>query len=99
MSATEHPPAELNGARVLLYAHLEPPLEDTEPAAHEVEGIDLSNVTSLAICMYEADEGFYLFYCGPGWQVLSDTFHETLHTAQDEAEVAFSGVSASWNAP
>jgi hypothetical protein len=99
VSAAEHPPAALNGARVLLYAHLEPPPEDAEPLVQSVEGVDLSNVKSLAICLYEADEGFYLFYCGSGWQVLSDTFHETLHAAQDEADLAFPGVSSSWDAP
>jgi len=68
----------------------------THATRHVVGDALVESVAGLAICTYEADPGFYIFYCGPEWQVITDTFHETLHAAQGQAEFEFTGVSSSW---
>lgn len=62
------PLEELDGARVLYWCHL--PLE--EGAA-----------SGAAICQYEGDNAFYLFWCNEQWEVIGDTDHSSIDDATD----------------
>ncbi len=60
------PPEELDGARVLYRRHL-PPEE--------------GQASGAAICQYEGDNSFYLFWCNERWEVIGDTDHSSVNDA------------------
>lgn len=47
----------------------------------------------LAIARYDSDSGFYLFYCDPDWNVITDTYHDTPADAMAQAEFEFGHVN------
>ena len=53
-------------------------------------------MAGLAICQYLGETAFYLFGCDEAWQTITDTWHETLEEAQDQAEFEYAGVTATW---
>ena len=53
-------------------------------------------MAGLAICQYAGEEAFYLFGCDADWQSVTDTWHETLNDAQDQAEFEYEGVNRTW---
>src|SRR3954452_22922987 len=69
------PPEQLDGANVLLWT---PDLRVTRPTArttHRVGGDLLGAAVALAICQYDGDSQYYLFYCDDEWNVRTDTCH------------------------
>ena len=56
----------------------------------------LGPAAALAICQYEGDSQYYLFYCDDEWNVRTDTCHQSLDDAKDQAEFEYEGVSALW---
>ncbi|MCG5469881.1 hypothetical protein LADH09A_003817 [Micromonospora sp. LAH09] len=90
MSAT--PPALLDGARVTMFANLEPGQLPTGATRHSVEGF-AELVVRLAIARYDDDVDAYLFYCTSDWVVVTDTFHPTEAEAVAQAEREFGDVS------
>lgn len=42
------------------------------------------------------DDARYLFYCDADWTTVTDTWHATLAGALDQAELEYTGVSATW---
>ena len=61
-----------------------------------VAGAVLGPAMGLAICQYEGESHYYLFGCDEGWNSLSDTWHETLEDAQDQAEHEYEGTRSTW---
>ena len=51
----------------------------------------------LAIGQYSGEPGVYLFYCDAEWQVLTDTFHDSIAAAKEQAEFEYVGSTARWN--
>lgn len=43
--------------------------------------------------------GFYLMRFAEGWRCITDTWHETLEEAFDQAEFEYEGVSLTWQEP
>ena len=84
----ESSPEFLDGARVLQVASLVG-LQPTGKTRH-YRGIPssreaLENFAALAIAQYDGKEGFYLFYCDSDWNVMTDTFHDDLAGAIEQA--------------
>lgn len=50
----------------------------------------------LAICR-SGDGAFYLYGCDAEWNVVTDTWHETLEGALRQAELEYEGVTATWH--
>ena len=90
------PPKQLNNAEVLLYTRIDERHEPTGACRHTVAGELMEQASGLAICRYEQDGGFYLFYCNEDWKVITDTWHETLEDAKEQAEFEYKGARASW---
>ena len=90
------PPAKLDGAKVLFYATLHQEHRATGNTRHYVGGELMRPAAGLAICRYESDVGFYLFYCDGEWNVVTDTYHESVEEARNQAEFEYEGVSNSW---
>ena len=88
-------PADLGGARVVIYAIL----EDIKPSGttiHRTQDGVLPPPRALAICQDPGDKGWYLFHCDGHWNVLADTFHMSEAEAKNQAEFEFNGVSKLW---
>ena len=58
---------------------------------HVVARVEVGGFAGLAI-EYPNDRGFYLFYCDGEWGVVTDTYHDSVENAVDQAEFEFSGV-------
>jgi hypothetical protein len=50
----------------------------------------------LAICSYEGSDGYYLFYCDSSWESVTDTYHDTIADAKDQAEFEYSNTENDW---
>lgn len=62
-----------------------------------VDDQPIQNPTKLAICKFENDNGFYLFYCLENWEVITDTYHDSIEDAMKQAEFEYAGSITSWN--
>jgi hypothetical protein len=56
------------------------------------------NVSRLAICHSDAEDAFYLFHCDDLWQVIWDSWHETVEAAVLQADSAYMGLRRAWRA-
>jgi hypothetical protein len=91
------PPETLDGARVLWFAVIDGSVTPTGGTTHRIEDQVLGPAAGLAIARYDDGDGqFYLFYCDPTWQVVTDTCHPLLELAWEQAEFEYRGVSARW---
>jgi len=88
-------PDFIGNARVVCYAvvNLSLPTSNTQ---HIVNGKLFNTVYGLAICQYKPGDGYYLFYCTDDWAEVTDTWHETVEDAKDQAEFEYSGIINNW---
>jgi hypothetical protein len=83
------PPEFLDGARVLQFASLARS-QPTGKTRHVVGGVEIKEFAALAIAEYDGEsQGVYLFYCDPSWNVITDTWHEDVAAALDQAHFEF----------
>ena len=54
-------------------------------------------MAGLAVCQPADAEEFYLFGCDSGWNVVSDTWHQSLDEAKKQAEFEYEGISKTWS--
>jgi hypothetical protein len=84
-------PTKLDGATVLRWADL----TDAQPRGttrHLEADEELGPFAALAIASYEGKPGYYLFYCDPSWTVQTDTFHESVEAATQQAAYEYSSI-------
>ena len=88
-------PTMIDGAGVLAIASIDQ-AQATGWTRHVVAG-ELANdrIRQLAIAQYEGQPGFYLFYCDEAWTVVTDTFHDDIAAARDQARLEFGDVTFS----
>jgi hypothetical protein len=88
------PPQTLDGAHVLRYAIVGEGVTATGNTVHRFHpsGV-MGPAAGLAICRYDGEEGFYLFYCDAEWNVVTDTWHESLAAALKQADFEYLGLS------
>lgn len=89
-------PEKIDNAKVLCFAILSKLHQPTGNTKHTLNGKVLAPVFGLAICQYENDGGFYLFYCDEKWHTLTDTWHDSLDQAKEQAEFEYEGINQSW---
>jgi hypothetical protein len=85
----------VGGASVVQWALVQIP---SKAEQHHAYAFDGSAATRLAICRYDDDADFYLFRCDDLWQVLADTWHETLEEAMRQAEFEYDDTVGVWRA-
>jgi hypothetical protein len=90
------PPAQIDGANVLLWTDALATTRPTGRTTHRVKGQVIGPAGALAICQYDGDAQFYLFYCDENWNVRTDTAHGSLIDAKEQAEFEYEGVSQTW---
>lgn len=79
-----HVPREIDGALVLRWANVRG-RAPTGATRHVVRGQEVSEFAGLAITRYEDADGVYLFYCDVVWKVVSDTYHDSVDLAVEQA--------------
>ncbi|MCA8991804.1 MAG: hypothetical protein KDA88_07485 [Planctomycetaceae bacterium] len=89
-------PMTLDGARVFAIAHITNDVKPTGATVHRVDGFEVKSFAALAIAQYCDDRGFYLFYCDEHWNVITDTYHDSLEDAKGQAAFEFEGIDAQW---
>lgn len=89
-------PSIVGGARVVCYTPIDERHTKTENTAHLAGGRLINDPKGLAICQYDGEEAFYLFGCDGAWAVHSDTWHQTLADAKDQAEFEYAGTTQTW---
>ena len=82
----------IDGARVLRYAIIDGSIEPTGQTIHRLADKVLGPASALAVCQYREGE-FYLFYCDSDWNVVTDTWHQTMESAIQQAAFEYRGLS------
>lgn len=89
-------PSTVGEARVVCYTPLDGRHTKTGHTVHLVAGREIGDPKGLAICQYDGDDSYYLFGCNDQWASQSDTWHETLADAKEQAEFEYAGTSQTW---
>jgi len=89
-------PSVIGGARVVCYTPIDSRHRHTGNTKQIVAGVLLGSAAGLAICQYDGEECFYLFGCDRKWNSLSDTWHEALEDAKEQAEFEYEGTMLTW---
>ncbi|MEV0294851.1 hypothetical protein [Nocardia sp. NPDC050710] len=84
-------PQFIDGAHVLAAANILR-IEPTGKTRHYVGRRIVDDFAGLAIARYDADPGVYLFYCDAEWNAITDSYHEELGGAYEQAEFEFGPV-------
>lgn len=84
-----HPPAQIDGARVVEWAW-----SGMTPFG-EVPGADPSEVFGLAIATYD-DVQYYRFSCDRNWNTIQDALYNSIADAKDQLPKQYRSVNAKW---
>jgi hypothetical protein len=88
------PPPIVGSLPVVCYTPIDWRHEHTGACRHWVDGELVEPAAGLAVCRDET--GYYLFGCDGDWEPVTDTWHETLDDALDQAEAEYRGTQATW---
>lgn len=89
-------PERIGGARVLRWTSIDDRHKPTGNCRHTVAGKVRGPAAGLAICRHDGEQAVYLFGCDEDWNVVTDTWHETLQDALKQAEFEYEGVTMTW---
>jgi hypothetical protein len=91
-------PRSLDGARIVCIAPIGKSQHHTGLTRHFKHGSLQVAATNLAICCYDhdTDSGFYLFGCDGDWNVVTDTWHESLDAAKRQARHEYDNIDDAW---
>lgn len=92
-------PSRIGEATVVCYTPIDDRHRHTGNCRHIVAGALQGPAAGLAICQSDETGGFFLFYCDEDWNVVTDTWHETIEMAKHQAEFEYEGVSNAWIYP
>jgi hypothetical protein len=81
-------------ARVVLKPHHAPTGKTRH--FHGVDRVPVPPPALLRIVKYEGDEGFYLLYCDSDGAWLTDTVHDSIERAQEQARFEFNVDAIEW---
>jgi hypothetical protein len=88
------PPQTLDRARVLRYTIVDDCVTPTGNTVHRFHpsGV-MGPPAASAICQYDGEACCYLFYCDAEWNVMTDTWHESMAAALRQAEFEYAGIA------
>lgn len=89
-------PHELDGAQVVRYAKVTETVTPTGATHHTVGGTLWGPAAALAIAHYPDTEGYHLLYLADNGNVVTDTWHESIQAAFDQAAFEYEGLD--WTA-
>jgi len=70
----------------------------TGRATHRRDGRILPKPSSLTISKVDSNPGFFLFYYDERGELMTDTYHDTIEGAFEQAQFEFGIVSHEWKA-
>ncbi len=89
-------PDMLDHAQVLYITTIDARHQWTTVCRHTVRGVVTGSMAGLAICQYTEESGVYLFGCNADWEVVTDTWHQTIEEAMKQAEFEYAGTEHTW---
>ena len=89
-------PHTLGGAAVICFTPIDDRHRHTGNCRQIVAGVLQGPAAGLAICRNEDEDCFYLFGCDASWNNVTDTWHQTLDEALEQAEFEYEGVCKTW---
>lgn len=89
-------PDLVGGAKVICFSPIDDRHRHTGNTRQIVAGVLMGPVFGLAICQYSGEDSFYLFGCDETWNSTTDTWHENLEEALEQAEFEYEGISKTW---
>lgn len=81
---------------MLFYTTIDARHIQTGKTTHIVDGMIFDNPAGLEICQYDGDSAYYLFYCDENWNVITDTWHQTIDDAIKQAEFEYQHSAQTW---
>jgi hypothetical protein len=87
---------EIGTAKVICYSPIDRRHRHTGNCRQVVAGVLQGPVAGLAICQYSGDSAYCLFGCNEEWRPITDTWHQTLEEAEEQAEFEYERVSGTW---
>jgi hypothetical protein len=89
-------PKIIGGARTLFYTLIDHRHLATGNTKHIVSGQLVTKISGLAICKYANDHGFYLFGCDENWNSITETYHDSIEEAKDQAAFEYINSVETW---
>jgi hypothetical protein len=93
--AVKEVPDIVGGAKVIFYTSVEGK-EATGRTEHIHVGQSVNPTVGLVICKYENEEGFYLFGCDSDWESVTDSWHESIDDAIEQADWEYEDLYGAW---
>lgn len=93
------PGTRINGAFVICFTPIDNRHRHTANCRQIVGGETQGACAGLAICKFDDNDEFYLFGCDGNWNVVTDTWHQSIDEAKEQAEFEYEGVSNTWQSP
>jgi len=90
-------PKTVGGFPVVCYSPVDERHRFTGQTRQVVQGVLMGAMSGLAICQLPDSQQFYLFGCDGDWNVVTDTCHQSLDDAKEQAEYEYEGVSQTWS--
>jgi hypothetical protein len=90
-------PQTVGGFPVVCYSLIDERHRFTGQTKQVVRGVLMGAMAGLAICQLPDAQQFYLFGCDGDWHVVTDTWHQSLDDAKEQAEFEYEGVSQTWS--
>jgi hypothetical protein len=90
------PPSKIDKADLIAYLILDSNNIRTGNTKQIVNGDLVKDFYGLAICTYNNDKGYYLFYCNENWETITDAWHETMEEAVDQAVFEYTNTENGW---
>jgi len=89
-------PESINGMIVVCWTFIDERHRPTRGTQHTVGGEVMGPAAGLAICKDDGKDSCLLFYCDENWDSKTDTWHENLPYAKEQAEFEYEGSSKTW---
>jgi hypothetical protein len=72
------------------------PLNSNNMVSHYVKGELIEEIYGLQIVCYADDAGYYLLYLDKNGKEITDTYHETIESAIEQADLEFNLTDNLW---
>ena len=96
-SSVDEAPAYIDDAKVLFSTRLDHRHAATGACRHSRNGRPVGPAHALAIAQYPGETSIYLFSCNERWEVITDTLHDSLAEALNQAELEHTGSAKTWH--
>jgi len=89
-------PDIMGKAKVIMFTPIDGRHALTDDCKQIVAGTPIVPIAGLAICQHASETVFYLFGCDKEWNTLTDTWHQTIQEAIEQAEFEYRGSKQTW---